>query len=264
MLSQMNFFEIQRDISVFSMGIARSSLHPDRTLDHWVLILPMRGQVSVQVGAEPVRIGRGQFLILPPRIRHRGDAQITYVSAWWHFRTQGEAGPVYRLPMVGTVPAELDPSVLHGAALRLYHEAAEPWWITAQLHALLSRLCAAHRPDLQTPSGRLAREVHAWLSEQTDRPWDGSALTRRFGFSAGHINRAFRTIYGTSVRQRHLEIRIAAAADLLRDGLSIMVAAQRTGFVDYPNFVRRFHQIKGVPPGRFQRQPRCRTRDDAG
>ena len=249
----MNILEIPRELSVFTMGIARSSLHPDRTVDHWVLLLPMRGHVAVQIGTESFRVGRGQFLILPPRIRHRGDAQIPYVSAWWHFRSQGEAGATYSLPMHGNVPAELDPAVLHGAALRLFHEAADPWWITAQLHALLSRLCAAHRPDLQSPGGRLAREVHAWLSERSHRPWDGAAITRRFGFSAGHINRAFRTIYGTSVRQRHLEIRIAAAADLIREGLSIEDAADRTGFADYPNFVRRFHQIKGLPPGRFRR-----------
>jgi AraC-like DNA-binding protein len=250
----MDMLMIPRELAVFKLGIARGSLHPDRILDHWVLLLPMRGQVSVRIGDTPVRVGRGAFLFLPPGIRHRGDAQIAYTSAWWHFRTGATPTPAYELPMTGQVPAELDPAILHGAALRLHHEAADPWWITAQLHALLSRLCAAHRPERQSPGGQLAREIHAWLAEQAHRTLDRAAIARRFGFSAGHINRVFRALYGTSVGQRHLEIRIAAAADLLREGLAIAEAARRTGFTDYPNFVRRFRQVKGVPPGRFRRQ----------
>jgi AraC-like DNA-binding protein len=76
--------------------------------------------------------------------------------------------------------------------------------------------------------------------------------------SVTHFARSFRTSFGTSVRRYLIQQRVEAAkALLLRSGLSLAEIAVQTGFSDQSSLNRTFHNVVGVPPGRWRRE-RCR------
>jgi AraC-like DNA-binding protein len=231
-MSPISQLTIARQLTVTNLGQARRDLHPDRVLDRWVLVLPQRGRIPLQVGDVTFEAGPGEYFLLPPGIRHFGTRRQAYVSNWWHFSAASIGTPCYQLPMYGVAHPTVALAANHPLTISMWQEHRDPWWVEAQLHALLSRLCRDHVHASDERTGRLARELHAWLFAARRRPWEELGVEEHFGYTAGYLNRVFNAAYGRSLRARHLEMRIATAAELLSEGATIAEAAEQTGFSD--------------------------------
>jgi AraC-like DNA-binding protein len=78
-----------------------------------------------------------------------------------------------------------------------------------------------------------------------------AALTEVAGLSAFHLVRLFHAEVGVPPHEYQLQLRIAHARRLLRDGQPIAEAALQTGFFDQSHFSRRFKRIVGMTPGQY-------------
>ncbi len=79
------------------------------------------------------------------------------------------------------------------------------------------------------------------------------ALENRFYINRYYLSRLFREATGSSLHKYIIYKRISKAKTLLSKGYSVTEAAERSGFKDYSNFLRRFKNTVGISPGQFKR-----------
>lgn len=100
----------------------------------------------------------------------------------------------------------------------------------------------------------LARRVKTardYLHLHAGRPVTLVELGRACGISPFHLARTFREAYGVGPGAYHLELRLALAAKLLREGHGCVEVAERLGYSEPSSFVRAFKQRYGVSAGRY-------------
>lgn len=71
-------------------------------------------------------------------------------------------------------------------------------------------------------------------------------------FSASHFLRVFRDTVGLTPHSYLTQLRVEAAASLLREGMALSDTAGVVGFVDQSHLTRNFKKILGVTPGQFR------------
>jgi AraC family transcriptional regulator len=106
---------------------------------------------------------------------------------------------------------------------------------------------------------RSARGGSAWLAlvvellrEQTPRVPTLTELAAAAGVHPGHLARAFRRAFGTTVGEYSRSLRLEwAAARLAGDG-SLAEIALEAGYADQSHFTRAFRRATGVTPGRYR------------
>jgi AraC-like DNA-binding protein len=80
------------------------------------------------------------------------------------------------------------------------------------------------------------------------------AIAQKANFSPAHLNRLFQRIYGVSVMYYVRSQRIAAAKNILENGIeNIGEIAQLVGFKRANLFCRAFRENTGLTPGQFRR-----------
>lgn len=72
------------------------------------------------------------------------------------------------------------------------------------------------------------------------------------GLSPYHINRAFRQAFGVPPHVFLVQMRLARARALLREGRSPANVAAETGFTDQSHLTRHFRRVFGVTPGAYR------------
>lgn len=102
-----------------------------------------------------------------------------------------------------------------------------------------------------------------WLVDHAAEPLTLGDAAAHVGLSAFHFLRVFRGVFGVTPHQYLVQARVErAAARLLDSEVPVTELAFEVGFGDLSNFVRTFHRLIGVPPGRF-RQLRGRSKSPA-
>jgi AraC family transcriptional regulator len=107
-------------------------------------------------------------------------------------------------------------------------------------------------------SGR-ARRGSPWLATVAellhDRTPDVPTLTElaaEAGVHPGHLARAFRQAFGTTVCEYSRALRLEWAAARLEGDGSLAEIAIEAGFADQSHFTRAFRRFTGVTPGRYR------------
>ena len=171
---------------------------------------------------------------------------------------EGEFG-VFRGGKAGLAP------LLEQVASRL---ARRPHLGPPAVGALLNRMrlelnCLAHSggpsPDILQASKEATREdlarrlklAREYLHGHASTPVTLVELGRACGISPFHLARTFRHAFGVGPGAYHLELRLAQAASLLREGESCASVAERLGYSEPSSFLRAFKQRYGVTPGHF-------------
>jgi len=77
------------------------------------------------------------------------------------------------------------------------------------------------------------------------------ALARAVGMSPFHFCRIFAELAGTPPHSYLLEVRLRAAASMLRDGSPVTEACFACGFQSLSHFIRMFQRRFGVSPSRY-------------
>jgi len=112
-------------------------------------------------------------------------------------------------------------------------------------------------------SGKLHRQSQlAWYGERIERtraileteyasPHTLAGLAREAGMSPYHFARVFRALMGVPPHRYLLRVRLARAAEQLRQGAGVTESCYACGFNNLSHFIRLFRRAFGVPPSRF-------------
>lgn len=95
------------------------------------------------------------------------------------------------------------------------------------------RACRRCRPDAggaPTPVAATVRSLCRYISEHADEPLTLAGLARRSGYSAAHLQRAFKAETGISPREYQEAVRVLRLKRLLRGGESVTGATVAAGF----------------------------------
>ncbi len=84
------------------------------------------------------------------------------------------------------------------------------------------------------------------------KDYDASMVAEDLKMSVSKLNRAFRSVYGTSLHSYVQEMRLEYAARLLLDGYNVTEAATRSGYNNMSYFAKAFRERYDVRPKRFR------------
>lgn len=97
----------------------------------------------------------------------------------------------------------------------------------------------------------LAREI---VETRYDADWTISRLAREVGLNERKLKEGFRLIVGNSVHAHLRQVRLDAAATLLREGRSVTETAFAVGFDNLSHFSKVFRVATGMSPRRYARR----------
>ena len=92
--------------------------------------------------------------------------------------------------------------------------------------------------------------------QQFEEPWTIERLARTVGLNERDLKAGFRRLVGRSIHAHLRNVRLEAAASMLRDGRTVTDAALAAGFGNLSHFSKTFRESKGVAPREYARLPR--------
>jgi AraC-like DNA-binding protein len=114
--------------------------------------------------------------------------------------------------------------------------------------SVLERLLARSTPLGPSRRATALLPVRNYLQAHPDGPVPIEALAAMCGLTEGHLIRAFHMEFGLPPHAYHLRVRLAAASDLLAQGLAVSAAAYECGFADQSHLTRKFREAYGLTP----------------
>lgn len=127
---------------------------------------------------------------------------------------------------------------------------AEP---LAESRAAIDGLKAAKSSTRRELYRRLER-ARGFLHDHDDRNVTLGEMASIAGLSQFHLARYFKSAFGRAPISYHRDLRLARAADLLRDGHSVAAAAEATGYSDQVALSHAFRRRYGAPPQSWTQQ----------
>jgi AraC-like DNA-binding protein len=120
----------------------------------------------------------------------------------------------------------------------------------------VSALREASRNQQQDSSTALATRVAQMLEETSRAPLDLRAIARRLGKDPTVLRRSFRSAFGMTIRQYHVQLRVRAAIRLLQQPeAKVSAVAEQVGYRSEKNFYRAVRVVTGKTPAHFSRTP---------
>ncbi|MBB2962198.1 AraC family transcriptional regulator [Methylobacterium sp. R2-1] len=184
-----------------------------------------------------------------------GDARLSGLAE--RCADAGEGGGVFLagfpapavLLQIANDIARTPPSDALGRRLYLHGKAIEA--LGAAIDALdgVAKGRRAHRPQERERLLR-AREI---LERDFRSNWTIERLAREVGVNEKQLKYGFRDLVGQPVHAYLTALRLDAAAQMLRQGVSVADAAVSVGFGNLSHFSKVFRENKGVSPSRFAR-----------
>lgn len=111
--------------------------------------------------------------------------------------------------------------------------------------------------DARARDRRRAVAAALWLEAHAHQSIDLDSAAREAGLSQFHFLRLFSTVLGVTPHQYLVSSRLRRAARMLvDDDRPVSDVALDVGYNDLSNFVRTFHRVAGVSPGRFRQAAR--------
>ena len=122
----------------------------------------------------------------------------------------------------------------------------------------LGLLAACKESDLSSQELRRVREAKEMLAANLQDPPDLHSLAAAVGLRTKRLNQGFREVYGTTVFDLLLDMRMSAARDMLDQGLDVPLKqlAWTLGYGQSSTFISAFRRRYGVSPGAYRTRGR--------
>lgn len=127
---------------------------------------------------------------------------------------------------------------------------AEP---LAESRAAIDGLKAA-KPSTRRELYRRLERARGFLHDHDDRNVTLGEMASIAGLSQFHLARYFKAAFGQAPISYHRDLRLARAAELLREGHSVASAAEATGYSDQVALSHAFRRRYGAPPQGWAQQ----------
>ncbi len=93
-----------------------------------------------------------------------------------------------------------------------------------------------------------------YIRDNLTEPLTLDQIANEFYISKHYLCRIFKTATGFSVMEYIIYSRVLRARQLLKEGVSVQQAGERSGFSDNSHFIRTFGHLTGTSPGRYARE----------
>lgn len=251
-------FRIHGDIELLSGSFSTRSFAP-HFHECYSLILVEEGAADYSYKDHGYKVGGGKLLILNPYDVHTGKA---INGSQWKFRSMylpiglmesqtKVQGKVESLSWKDRIIKE--PHIVRrfvGLHYKFMKEQEDIALETDLLGFVKELREASFEPmqdfedDKNVPLLAIRDYLHAHYDEQVQL----RDLERISGWTKFHLIHRFTKRYGLSPHKYMLNLRIAAAKQLLRKRISATEVAYRTGFFDQSHFIRTFKAMTGITP----------------
>jgi len=94
-------------------------------------------------------------------------------------------------------------------------------------------------------------ETLEYISSNLKNDLSLDKISSNIGLSKYHLCKIFKDKTGTTINKYIISRRIAEAKTILASGQSVTDACHESGFKDVSHFVRTFHNVVGVSPGKY-------------
>lgn len=137
-----------------------------------------------------------------------------------------------------------------GAARNLYLQGKALESLALVIAFLNRSVGDAH--NLSSQDQQKLAQARALLNARYSERWTIASLSRSVGVSERKLKEGFRATIGNSVHAYLTEIRLNAAAAMLREGRSVTDVAYSVGFDNLSHFSKVFRQFHGVNPSSYK------------
>lgn len=239
------------------------NVHPDRVMNQWVLVLMLRGQRTFRVYGEGYAVRAGDFFLLPPYVRHCGIEYDEHEAYFAHFRAEGVHAALPEkldterilLPLCGQVPLELPCFSL--MEYMVSHRSApffSEHFLTSQVQAILYQLSLTAQKKFlwSKPERSFAYQILQFIDGNKSRQLHKRDYAEAFGRSYDGLNNLTQSVYGVTIKQMQVILRVEQAKRMLSSGRSIAETSEACGFNDYFYFLKVFKKKTGMTPSEYQ------------
>ncbi len=108
-------------------------------------------------------------------------------------------------------------------------------------------------PSKESMENHLVTEIKAYLNSQTERTVRVDDICRKFGYSKSYLSRVFHQMSGKTLASYAVDLKIARAKNLIRDGnLNFTQISELLAFDNPQYFSRVFKRLTGMSPSEFK------------
>ena len=218
------WFRLNEEIRVEDVDkFSGNNMHPDRMMTQWVLVLMISGERSFRVYGENYVVHSGEFFLLPPYVQDCGLQYDNHAAYFAHFQATGiQVPPPVKvdtnhilLPLHGQIPLELPCFDLMEYAIQ-------------------------HRTLPFSSKNFLSSQIQAILYQIS------------FAVQKRELWCIFQTVYGMTIKQMQVTLRVNQAKRMLRSGYTISETSTACGFEDYFYFLKVFKNKTGMTPSEYK------------
>ncbi|MEY8357182.1 helix-turn-helix domain-containing protein [Lachnospiraceae bacterium 54-53] len=126
--------------------------------------------------------------------------------------------------------------------------------ICRQFKQVVEELCREAERLKGTGDSRLCEKIEAYIRENYQDPDLNISQTGfHFGMTPAYISSVYKKQTGRSLLKFINSVRVEAARELLKQGISVVGTAQTAGFRDSRTFIRVFKEYTGITPGQMKK-----------
>lgn len=258
------WFQLNEEIRVEDVDkFSGNNMHPDRMMTQWVLVLMISGERSFRVYGENYVVHSGEFFLLPPYVQHCGLQYDNHTAYFAHFQATGiQVPPPVKvdtnhilLPLHGQIPLELPCFDLMEYAIQ--HRTlpfSSKNFLSSQIQAILYQISfAVQKRELWCNlESRLAYRILQYIDDNKDQHLRNRDYEDTFGKTYNRLNTIFQTVYGMTIKQMQVTLRVNQAKRMLRSGYTISETSTACGFEDYFYFLKVFKNKTGMTPSEYK------------
>lgn len=248
------------------------------TLDYWMLVILVEGEVELQQGERSLALSPGQGAILPPGSYHRElvsqPSKVAHLPFVVHGPPSIRDNPLHRLdlPRVVTLVdqgaaanrmeeiAIMDHTKIKGQ--KDYRNRNQRLWGNLVIYELLLNALAGGFAHHQLPREIITRrewimDCRAYLKKHyKNADLTVGEVADHVGRSTGEVQRLFSATFGDTPKEWLHRYRISIATNLMLNNPNLTVEAimGKCGYRSRSLMYRMFHRFVGCSPGQMRRK----------
>ena len=232
--------------------------------DDYILLYSLGGKGYIENSEQKMELGPNQFIIIPPHLFHRYQADILepWSIYWVHFSSEKLKG----------VNADLNMEQFYKPTNLVYNEDIIKIW--AEMYSSLSNGYSAENINYANlclyrflsfflfPSKKTKLENHespleksiAYMKQNIAKRLTTEEIANKFEYSSSHYTAIFKSKTGMSPIDYFIRMKIHYACQLLtQSDLKIKDVAEKVGYDDPYYFSRLFKQVMNKSPKDYRR-----------